>query len=192
MCAVGEECAGQMPAAAVAARAVVEALGVRLDEAHEIGDRVGLHRRTDDEDVGHVADLGDRHRVAQRLEGHLGVEMRIDRVGRKRPHDDRVPVGRRFRDEIDADIAARPGAVFHDDRLAEQRRHPVGDGSCRHVERAARRKRHDEADRTAGESLRARDARQGSGRTGCGDEKAAGKRQGEGLLGVGGAAFAVA
>ena len=60
-------------------------------------------------------------------------------------HDEqRVAVGRAFRDDVGADRAARSGAVVDNRSLAEAFSEPHGDEARRDVVAAARRERHDE------------------------------------------------
>ena len=67
---------------------------------------------------------------------------------------DGVAVGRGAREPPDADRAAGAADILDDDRLAEERSHPVGDDAPGHVGRAARRERHDQGDRAGGKVLR--------------------------------------
>ena len=91
------------------------------------------------------ADLRDRREIAHGIVGHVPIEARIDGVRGDRRHQQRVAVGRRLRDLIGADIAARAHPVVHHELLAQQLSH-----------------------------LRAHDARDGVGRTtgGEGDDHA--------------------
>ena len=85
----------------------------------------------------------------------LVVEMRIDRVRRKRRHEQRVPIGLLVRRHRRADVAGRTRPVVDDDRLAQPLRQRVGDHARRRVDATARRPRHDQLDGLAsGKSAR--------------------------------------
>ena len=142
-----EQLAGEMPGAAVAARAEGELAGIRLGIGDEFLRGVDRQRRVDDEHVRRDRDQRDRREVLDRVVRHLRVEAGVDRVRRQRSHQDRVAVGRRFRNEIGADVAARAGAVVHHNALAPRVAQLLRDRAADDVERSARRKRHDEPHR---------------------------------------------
>ena len=92
------------------------------------------HRRCD-------ADLRDRREVLDRIVRHLGVETGIDRMRRHRCDEQRVAVGRRLRDHVGADIAARADLVLDEELLVEQLRELGGEDAsrrCRSVRRPRR------------------------------------------------------
>ncbi|MCY1375134.1 hypothetical protein D9M69_625240 [compost metagenome] len=62
-------------------------------------------------------------------------------------HHQRVAVGRRLGDEVGADVPARARAVVDHHRLAPVLAHLHGDQPRRRIGGAARRERHDDADR---------------------------------------------
>ena len=69
---------------------------------------------------------------------------------RARSHEDRVTVGRRFRDCVGADDAARSGTVIDDDGLTPDFSELLADRSRSDIERSARRERHHETNRLDG------------------------------------------
>ena len=102
-----------------AARCVVELAGLRFRERDQLLHRFHRQRRMHDEDVRQRREARDRREVAHRVERQLLVQARIDRE-RRGDHEQRVAVGRRFRDDLGAVEAARAGTVVDDDRLAER------------------------------------------------------------------------
>ncbi len=93
-----------------------------------------------------------RHRVdgrelAQRVERHAPVEMRIDGdlAVCEEPHG--VAVGRRLRHQLRGDVAVRARTVLHNHRLAERLGKLLGEHARRDVGCAPGRNRNDEAER---------------------------------------------
>ena len=122
----------------------------------------------------HERRLGD-HRDRREIGGHVErcgfVEpLRQDSAGLH--EQQRVPVGCGLRDEAGADDGARTGSIFDHDRLLQLLLKLLGNDARRGVDRAARRDRHDQRDRTIGISLRRRAVCQ-DGKRGCAscDEK---------------------
>jgi hypothetical protein len=99
-----------------------------------------------DQDVGQRNELRDWREIAQHVVGHLLVHDVVagDRAG---DHQERVAVGRRFRDQIDADDVAGAAAVLDVELLAhglrqvrrkqttERIRHAAGRGRDQHPHR---------------------------------------------------------
>ena len=142
-----EQLAGEMSRAAVAARAERELAGIRLRVGDEFLRRVDGQRRVDDQHVRRDRDERDRREVLHRVVRHLRVKARVHRVRRQRAHQDRVAVGRRLRDEVGADVAARAGPVVDDNALAPVLARLLRDGAADDVERSAGRKGDDELHR---------------------------------------------
>ena len=69
-------------------------------------------------------------------------------------HQQRVAVGRRLRHHVGADRAARAAAILHQHRLPHRLLHALRDDARGDVGGAARRERHDDADRFRRKSLR--------------------------------------
>ncbi len=132
---------------------VVELARVRLGVRDQLLDAGDGNRRVDDEDLRNHRGEAHRHEIALDVERQLLVELRVDRVRRQREQD-RVAVGRRFRDDVGAEIAGGAAAVVDDDRLAELRRQRLDDDARNDVGAAARRIRDDELDRPGGIVLR--------------------------------------
>ena len=63
-------------------------------------------------------DARDRHDVADEIEIELVVERRVEHVGQG-GHEQRVAVRRSMHDGFGRDVAACPGPVVDDERLAE-------------------------------------------------------------------------
>ena len=136
----------QVLAAAVAGRRIVDLAGPRLG----VGDQLlqGLHRqrRIDDDDARFATDQRDRREVVDRIESQVRIQGRTDRIG-LRSQQQRVAVGRRLGDELAADRRSRAGLVLDEDRLPETLGQLLRDQAHRAVDRASRRKRHDDAHR---------------------------------------------
>ena len=98
------------------------------------------------QDVRQPRDQADRLEILHGVVGQLGIEERIDRVGRDRSDQEGVAVRRGLRDRAGAEIAARARAVLHDERLAEILLHVLREQPPEQVGGAAGRERHDEID----------------------------------------------
>ncbi len=149
------------------ARTEVEGAGLLLGERHQFLEVLRrIFRRAADHELRR-----DHHRhrdeVLDRVERQLRVERRHagHRAGE---HQQRVAVGRRFRDQVGAKIAAGAGPVVDDDRLLHQLLHPLADLLGEQADAAARPIRHDDADGVARIVLRQRgrgaDQRQAQGK----------------------------
>ncbi|MNE67930.1 hypothetical protein D3C80_1635670 [compost metagenome] len=116
---------------------------------HVLHGQGGAHFEHD----GRVPQLADRREILARIEAHLLVDVRIQRVGRDRAHAHGVAVRRRLGDHVHADVAARARAVFDDHRLAQRLRHACTHRARHEVGRSARGIGHDETDRLGRKSL---------------------------------------
>ena len=146
-----------------------EGPGARLDEFHrQMRDGAGPHRgivvlarvapqqvdqfahrthaeiRRDRQHIGLDRRQRDRCQIPKRIVGHGLVEHRVvdQRPGDRDTHG--IAVGRGLGHRIGTDVAARPGLVVDDDRLAQRASQAIGDQSGQHVGRAARREGHDQ------------------------------------------------
>ena len=93
---------------------------------------------------------GDRHEVVERIVGQALVEKLVHHQRRIDRHEQRVAVGRRLRGRLGADQRVGAGPVLDQDRLAPVLAHLLADDARHDVARAARRERHDDADRPVG------------------------------------------
>jgi hypothetical protein len=121
---------------------------IPLDVIDQLGDRIDAERRMRGEDLRLARQVDDRQEL-------LGVVMRkLHDVRRARRvvvgDQDRVAVRRALHREIHPERPARPGPVLHHHLLAERPRHVFADRTGDEVDAAARRQRHDEAQRPAG------------------------------------------
>jgi hypothetical protein len=73
------------------------------------------------------------------------VKRRLHCERAARAEQQRVAVGRRFRDERRADPASRAAAILHDDGLAKRFGKSRRDDACSDIDVSARRKRYDDA-----------------------------------------------
>jgi hypothetical protein len=122
-----EQLAGKMAGAPVAARAERELARIRLRITDQLGDRIGRHRRIQHQHVRRNRDQGDRREVLDRVVRHLAVQADVDRVRRQCALEDRVAVGRAFRDQVGADVAAGARSVVDDHRLSPGDRELLSD-----------------------------------------------------------------
>ena len=99
---------------------------------------------------------GERHRreILSRVEWELLVEARIGGIGRDITEQHGVAVGRRFGDEIGAEIGRRTRLVLDHDRLADELGHFLSDQPREEVGSAARGIRDDQMDRLGWIALR--------------------------------------
>ena len=87
-------------------------------------------------------------------EAGIGKSALVGELARSVPASVRVAVGRCFRCDPHADVAAGTRAIVHDDLLLQRFGHLVCDQAGDGVGGAARRKRHDEPHRAGGILLR--------------------------------------
>src|SRR6266536_4468108 len=128
--------------------AVVETARLGLRERDQFRDRGGGELR-----ACHQHELGGdelRHRdeVAHDVEGERAIDGGADRRA-VRVLQDGVTVGRRFRDGVGGDIAARPRTVLDDDRLAQRFGELGADHASERVDSAAGDEGDHDADRLA-------------------------------------------
>ena len=125
-------------------RAVGQLARLRLRERDELGQRLRLHRRIDDQHVRRLRGQCNRREVLDRIVRYLLVEHGIERQ-RARRHQEGVAVVRRARDALDTDHVAGAGAVLDEEllleRLGEMIRHHARDD----VGAAGGRRGHDDA-----------------------------------------------
>ncbi len=88
-----------------------------------------------------------RREALHRIVGQVPVDRRIHRERAEVSHHEGVAVGRRARRGFGADRAAGAGPVVDHDRLGEAFGELLPEGAREEVGRAARWKRHDQADR---------------------------------------------
>ncbi|MNY14496.1 hypothetical protein D3C86_1476730 [compost metagenome] len=120
------------------------------------------------QDQRRIANLSDGHEVLDRVEWHLGKDMRIDDDGAVEPEQQRVAIGRRLGHHRAADISRGTGLVVDHDLLAKALAQPVRNHTGAGIRNAARRERHDQPDRARRVVLR-EGAGAGYGRRGDGD-----------------------
>ena len=134
--------------AAGARRCVGNLVRPRLGERDQLLDGAHRQRRVDDEHLRHQARERDRREILERIVAGVGNERRHDRE-RVGDREQRVAVGRRFRDELRADEAARARPIVDDHLLTEPFAEPRRERADDEVDVAAGRERHDDADRRA-------------------------------------------
>ena len=87
-----------------------------------------------------------RRQILHHVEGHVLVEMRINRPGADGGDDEGVAVGRRFDGDFHADVAARTAAIVDHHLLAETLTEFFAEHAALNVGGAAGDERHDKAD----------------------------------------------
>src|SRR6516162_2217907 len=105
-------------------------------------------------------DARDRHDVADEIEIELVVERRVEHVGQG-GHEQRVAVRRSMHDGFGRDVAACPGPVVDDERLAESIRQLLTQQPRDDVGRAAGRKTDENAHRPRRIGLRPSETQNG-------------------------------
>ena len=145
------ECRGQhMLARAVAGRGIGQLAGVGAGEGHQFG-QGGLRQVLARHQRMAVRDgQADRLEVAQAVVRQVAVQPHVEREVADRTGEQRIAVGRRLGRQVGAHQRARAGPVFDHHRLAELLRQPLGQHPRDKVETAARRLRHDDAQRPVG------------------------------------------
>jgi hypothetical protein len=93
------------------------------------------------------ADARNRGEIAPDVEAALRVHVVHDGLAADRADEEGMAVRRAARRRLGADGRARAGLVLDHDRLAQARRELLRQRAGDDVDAAARRKRHDEADR---------------------------------------------
>ena len=155
-----EQLAGEVAGRAHAGGGAAEHVPLRARERDQLGGRIRTDRRMQREQALRLDHERDRSEIFRGVVGHAAVQARVQRLRADAAHEDRVAVGRAPSDELGADVAARPGAVFNQHRLAPGLGNPAADDAREHVGDAAGGEGHDVADRLLGMAL----PRQGRGR----------------------------
>src|SRR6267143_3463705 len=99
--------------------AVVDRARPRLGTLYQLFERSHAERRMHYEDVRHSRDKGYRSKISLRVVRHLGEDELVYCYRRRIAQQERIPVRRAPRNLRGADVAARAGAIFGKERLAE-------------------------------------------------------------------------
>src|SRR5258706_2763471 len=99
--------------------AVVDRARLRLGTFDQLFERSRAERRMHYEDVRHSRDKGHRTQVFLRVVRHLGEHELVYHYRGRITQQERVPVWRAPGNLRSADVAARAGAIFGKERLAE-------------------------------------------------------------------------
>ena len=97
----------------------------------------------------------DRRKAGDRVIAEVLVERGADGERARACEQQRVAIGLGRRDELRREGAAGARPVLDDDRLAEPGRQMLRDEACHHVDRPARRERHDQLNEALGIRRRA-------------------------------------
>ena len=130
-----------------ACRAVRQAARRLARKSHRFLECLDTERRVGDEDDRRIADLARRYQILEWIERHAGVHVRIDDDGAFKHHHHRLAIWLGFRDVGGADVARTTRAIFHDHRLAEQRRQVFADQPAGGIDDAAGRESRDQVHR---------------------------------------------
>ncbi|KAG0770776.1 hypothetical protein G6F22_017102 [Rhizopus arrhizus] len=132
---------------AVAGRGHGHVARLGLGQRDEFRQRLGLHRRVDDEHQRHRAHDGHRREALFHVIGDAAaVQGGVDGMAGQRAHQQGVAVGLRLGDLVRADVAGGARAVLDDHRLAQRARQFLRQHAADHVGRASGRIRDDQAD----------------------------------------------
>ena len=123
--------------------AVLARLG--LDERDQLLEGIGLDRRVHGQKQRRARGERDGNEILVGVVGKLGIQERVDRVGRVVRHQQRIAVRRRLRHVFRAQDAVRPGLVLHDELLAPALGEFLPDEARDRVRQTARRITHDDA-----------------------------------------------
>ncbi|KAG1246807.1 hypothetical protein G6F65_020493 [Rhizopus arrhizus] len=139
---------GQMLRRPVAARGERQSLA-RLGRSQRVVQLLQRRRCRHHEDGRHERHVDHRREVPLGREAQIPVDPGIDRE-RAVHHQQRVAIGRRFRDDARADVAAGAGAVLHHHWLPQLLLQVGADAARQQIGAAAGRERHDDGDRVRG------------------------------------------
>ena len=131
----------------------IELAGLGLRELDEGGVVLGRHVVVHHQDVPVETQRADRREAFHRVVLEARVQAPARGMGDRVDQQHRVAVGRCPRDELGADRAAGARMVLHDERLAEDLAHALGQDAPEHVGGPARRERHDELHEVVGKGL---------------------------------------
>ena len=146
-----EELAREMDAGAVAARRVVQLARLLLSRARSApspNSPAGSGARAGCTDPVSASETGAKSFSVSY--GIFAAEVRDDHERPGKTEQERVAVGCRGRDELGADQARGARAIVDDDLLAEHFAEALRDDARHHVDRTARGRRRDHADRPVG------------------------------------------
>ncbi len=140
----------EIAGAARSRRAVGERAGVALAERHQRGQRLHRNRGMAAPDVGaqHAARHG--REVALSVVRQVPLEAGIDHERRSGGEEQRIAVGRGFRNDLGADHAACSGPVVHHEALLERIHERRSQQPRKTVAAPARRGGNDQPDGTRG------------------------------------------
>ena len=139
-----EHFADQMRQYADAAGGKVHLARIGLGIGDQLLHGIRRHRRIDHEDVGAFADQRDRVKACQRIVAGIGMQQRRDDQPAGAGIEQRIAVWRGFGRVLRADRIAGAGAVFDHEAFAQRRLQIVRRDPRNDVDRAARRRRHDD------------------------------------------------
>ena len=169
-----EELAGEMDGGTRARRGIGHLPGMGFRKRDEVGGRGERRARIHHQHIGAGRRGDDTGEIAHRIERQVAVEAghRGEPAVRQQQG---VAVGARMGRRLHADDAAGAAAIVDHDGGAEVRRQRLAEHARHGIDRAARRERHDEADRALGIGGRCRPRHQRAGAGEAGQEFAAGE-----------------
>ena len=140
-----EQFGTQVGTTAIATRSVVVLAGRGLEHAHQVSHRLEGRVRLNDQGMRHGVGQVDRREVADRVKGHLAVQVGVDgQAAGTQPQGVAVPG--RFGNGVQTDVAAGSRLVVNHHGLAECDGQPLAQAARNHIGCAARNKGHDQLD----------------------------------------------
>lgn len=150
-----EELGPEVAGSAIARGRVTQPVRSRLRQCDELCRVPGGHGWMNDDDTRILRQVRDVREISQDIEIEPGEKRRVDCIGDRRS-EQHVPVGRRFRRGLRADVGAAAGTVFHDHWNSPCFSEFLSNGARQDVGSTARRIRDDPADRLHRKSNRLR------------------------------------
>ena len=136
----------------------VQSGGLGFGIGDQLRQRMDVERARHQDRIRLLGDESDRLELVH-VERHIGMQHRQRDEYRAAGEEQRVAVGRGIRGGARGIQAAGAGLIDHNDFLAPDQRKLLGDKARQCVERAARRRLHDDLDRPAGIIVGVRDRR---------------------------------
>ena len=134
---------------AAAAGGVIQLVRLRFGQRDKVFERFHRQRRRHNQNHWRRRGACHRRKIALNVVARLGIQTHVDRVRVGAEHES-VAVGRGARGQLRADVAARATAIVDHDLLAKRHDQLLRNNARHNVAIAARRIRHQKAQRAVG------------------------------------------